>query len=187
MRKLWVVLAACACGGSSQPAMGPPPAPATVAATERAEPVERAAPAAAATPQVASDPEEGGQIASDPEEGGEIAAAAGPGAGTARAGVSPGVPSVSGDIDREAFKKVVRRHFDEIRACYERALQKNPALDGRVVVVFTIGKDGKVTGAKATGVDDDLDRCIEARFEAWDFGKQPEPVQISYPFMFTRQ
>lgn len=218
MRKLWVVLAVCACGGSSKPAMGPPPPPAKIADTEKPEPVAQAAPTtppapatgAAPAPQVASDPEEGGQVASDPEEGGQVASAAGPGLdpqiGTARgpdegAGGGQGItqqqgahltldlgaPTVSGDIDREALKRVVRARYGLLRYCYRKALTKNPSLSGRVEVVFTIDKAGKVPDAKATGVDDELDRCIEGRFKTFVFPKARDTVQITYPIMFTQQ
>lgn len=157
MRKLWVVLAVAACGGSSKPAMGPPPPPAKIGEAERPEPVERAP----AAPPAAS--------------------AAGPG------GVAPGTPEISGDIDRTALKRVIQRNSDQIRNCYELALQKDPSLRGKVVVVFTIDKDGTVPDAKADGVDDGLDRCLETRFKTWQFPKGPAPVRISYPIVFTPQ
>jgi len=179
---------------------------------ERAAPTTPApAPAAAPAPQVAvaSDPEEGGQVASDPEEGGQVASASRPaslgtigasGAGGGGAGigqgrpggppppsVNPGTPSVSGDIDREVIRRVIRRNINQIRYCYETALQKNPSLDGKVVVTFTIGSDGRVTDAKAEGIADELDRCLEKRFSTFVFPKAPAPAKIAYPINFTRQ
>lgn len=178
MRKLWVVLAAC--GGSSKPAMGPPPPPAKIAETERAEPVERAAPAPAPAPQVASDPEEGGQVASSTTGLGSIGASQ-RSAADAKIALGP----ASGDIDRAAIQKVVKRNTGQIRYCYEAQLAKNPALQGRVDVTFVIGTDGHVTEATADGVDPELDQCIAGRFKTWVFGKQPAPAKIAYPIVLT--
>jgi hypothetical protein len=217
MRKLLVVAAVSACGGSSKPATAPPPA--TIAPSEKPEPVavasdpeeggqvaSAAPPAAAAPPAVASDPEEGGQVASSGQgivatgpgigsvgtTGASSVGASGAGAGALATGhdraatqVKAGEPNVTGDIDRAVVKRVVKMHSNQIRYCYEKSLMQNPSLQGKVTVTFTIEKDGKVSAAKAEGVEDNLDRCIEARFKTFEFPKSPAPVTIVYPFVLA--
>jgi outer membrane biosynthesis protein TonB len=215
MRKVLVVVAVSACGGSSKPAPAPPPA--ASAPAEKPDPVA-----------VASDPEEGGQVASaavasggvaasadddrstgpamatdelEPDERGAGVMAAGPGGGASggaavggarlraepsRADVKlqPGEPKVTGDIDRAALKRVINAHRAQVRYCYEKALTQNPSLRGRVTVTFTIEKDGKVSAAKADGVDAGLDACVAGRFRTWTFPASASVSTIVYPVVF---
>lgn len=41
-------------------------------------------------------------------------------------------------VDPNVIQKTVRAKFDRMRACYERGLQRNPKLEGRVVVRFVL-------------------------------------------------
>jgi hypothetical protein len=161
MRTLLVVVAVAGCGGSSKPAAAPPPA--TIAPVEKPEPVA-----------VASDPEEGGQVASASPP---VAAAAPPADDL----------QVSGDIDRDLVRRTIRARLSQIKGCYEKSLQANPSLQGKVTVTFTIEKDGTVKTAKAEGVDDNLDRCIEGRFKTLVFPKATSTATIVYPIDFSRQ
>lgn len=166
MRTLLVVVAVAGCGGSSNPAAAPPPA--TVAPAETPEPVA---------------------VASDPEEGGQVASASPPAATAAPPAAAAAPPAddlqVSGDIDRELVRRVIRTHMGQIKGCYEKSLQANPSLQGKVTVTFTIEKDGTVKTAKAEGVEDNLDRCIEGRFKTLAFGKATSTATIVYPFSFS--
>jgi len=100
---------------------------------------------------------------------------------------SVGVPQ--GNIDREAVAKVINAHLQEVRACYERALLKDPGLAGKVVLEWTIGTTGVVAAAKtksSTLRNSAVEGCILSALKSWHF---PQPrggvVIISYPFLFN--
>ncbi len=97
---------------------------------------------------------------------------------------------IEGGLDREVIARVVRRHQNEIRYCYERELQRDPNLHGRIAVQWII--DGTGTVARATIQDStmgnsNVENCIIVRVRRWRF---PEPrgggvVQVTYPWIFS--
>lgn len=97
-------------------------------------------------------------------------------------------PEVSGgSIDKEVIRRVIRRHINEVRFCYEKGLAKNPALQGNVAVKFTIGQSGAVTAAEvkqSTLNQPEVESCITNRVLRWQF---PAPhggnVSVTYPFV----
>ena len=99
-------------------------------------------------------------------------------------------PEISGQLDREIIQRVIREHRREIRACYEGELQRDPDLEGRVVVGFVISSDGQVAGsriAESTLSNSAVEDCVARRVRQWRF---PEPrgggtVNVNYPFVFS--
>ena len=76
--------------------------------------------------------------------------------------------------------------MNQIKYCYSRELTKNPSLEGKIVVKFTIAGDGSVSQASiesSTMTSKAVESCITGRF------KFPEPkdgiVIVSYPFEFS--
>lgn len=105
-----------------------------------------------------------------------------------QARVERGSPSVSGFLTREQIERVVRRHSRGIRFCYERELQTDPSLGGRVAVNWTVGLDGRVTAQSVvenTMGNRNVESCIlrevsRMRFDEPDGGM----VNVTYPFTF---
>jgi outer membrane biosynthesis protein TonB/pSer/pThr/pTyr-binding forkhead associated (FHA) protein len=97
--------------------------------------------------------------------------------------------SVQGSIDREAVAKVVNAHLQEVRSCYERALLREPALAGKVVLEWTISPGGKVTTAKtksSTLKSSAVEACILQSLKSWQFPPAKGGIVIvSYPFLFN--
>lgn len=97
--------------------------------------------------------------------------------------------AVRGSIDREAVAKVVNSHLQEVRACYERALLKDPGLAGKVVLEWTISTVGDVVTAKtksSTLRNAAVEGCILQQLKGWTFPKARGGVVIvSYPFLFN--
>jgi hypothetical protein len=110
------------------------------------------------------------------------------GSGTIR--VSSGDPIVLGALDRDAIERVVRGHLAQIRYCYQRELQKDWDLEGRIVFRFVIGRDGSVVSAEVIESDlanQVLESCVNERLMRLKF---PAPdgggiVVVSYPFVFS--
>ncbi len=101
-----------------------------------------------------------------------------------------GDPIILGALDRSLIDEVIKRNMNKIKYCYQRELTKNPALAGKVVIKFTIAKDGGVSSASkksSTMGNASVEQCIVAQFMRMKF---PEPkgggiVIVSYPFLFS--
>lgn len=98
---------------------------------------------------------------------------------------------VEGGLTREQVEEVIARNMGQIRYCYEKNLQAEPGLKGRVAVNFVIGASGRVSTAHVqhSSVDSaKLEGCVIARLKDFRF---PQPVagvnvQVQYPFSFQR-
>ncbi|MFK7988836.1 MAG: TonB family protein [Sandaracinaceae bacterium] len=92
----------------------------------------------------------------------------------------------TGRLSRTVIQRVVRRHTSEIQRCYERA-DNRP--EGRVNVMFTIGRTGRVESAnlrESTLHHPGIESCILSSVRRWTFPR-PEgdgTVAVSYPFIF---
>jgi len=107
-------------------------------------------------------------------------------------GVSSGSPIILGSLDKSVIDRVVKQHLAEIRYCYQKELNKDPSLAGKIVLQFTIQADGRVSAAsiKSTSLNNKVvESCITGRFLRFKF---PQPVgggkvMVSYPFVFKAQ
>ncbi len=94
------------------------------------------------------------------------------------------------ELTKEDILKVINERKG-IKACYNKELQTDHNLKGRVVVNFTIELDGKVSGAKAVRqatkmknkkvVDCVVDQVSQLRFPERTKGPRQE---INFPFKF---
>lgn len=104
--------------------------------------------------------------------------------------VQPGRSEIQGQLDRELIERVIRQHRREIVSCYESELQRNPTIEGRIVVSFVIDPSGQVARSSigsTTMNNANVENCITLRVRRWRF---PEPkgggiVTVNYPFTFT--
>lgn len=100
------------------------------------------------------------------------------------------VPEVSGSLSPDMVRRVVRRHLNQVRYCYEIALRQTPGLEGEVRVSFTIAADGSVsvTNVVANTVGSpEVAACIASRPRTWRF-PQPEGggnVVVNQTFVFA--
>ncbi|HLK88498.1 MAG TPA: AgmX/PglI C-terminal domain-containing protein, partial [Polyangia bacterium] len=124
--------------------------------------------------------------------GGAGIAGGGTGEGKAEKKVSGVVkseaPAVDGELDPAMVAKEVRTRLGAIKACYERALKRNPNLSGKVVIHWTITQAGTVSGVDVeqdTLGDAEVASCIKSLVARWRF---PAPsggsVEVSFPFVF---
>jgi hypothetical protein len=101
-----------------------------------------------------------------------------------------GVASVRGSLDKEIIRRIVRRHLNEVRYCYDQALARNPKLDGRMVAQFTIAPTGQVLASvvqSSTLGSPSVEMCVANAIKRWEF---PSPDKgglaiVSYPFSFA--
>ncbi len=96
---------------------------------------------------------------------------------------------LAGACEKSVIAKTVQRHANAIRTCYETALSKNPSLEGKLSVEFTIDPAGAVGDARiseSTLAAPEVDTCVLQRVARWRF---PEPKDggvcvIRYPWVF---
>ncbi|MBI5939167.1 MAG: energy transducer TonB, partial [Caulobacterales bacterium] len=111
------------------------------------------------------------------------------GRGKGETRVVPGKTTVTGSCERSIIGKVISRHANEIRYCYEVELTKEPNLAGKIGVTFTIDPTGAISDAniaQTTLNNNNVEQCLLTRIRRWKF---PEPkgggvCVINYPWVF---
>lgn len=102
--------------------------------------------------------------------------------------VAPGKVILSEGLKKHEISRVIRRNLARFRFCYEKQLQANPNLRGRVSVRFTIAPTGSVAMANVHESDIGsaaVDRCFVKVMSTLKF-KQPRGggvVVVTYPFV----
>ena len=93
-----------------------------------------------------------------------------------------------GVLEKHEIELVLKKRMTMFMRCYQRELQRNPNLQGTVVVRFVIGRDGGVRHShlRATSLHNSVvEECVIDEVDATRF---PRPsggsVIISYPFNF---
>jgi len=92
-----------------------------------------------------------------------------------------------GDLDPRTVRRIVASNMGGIASCYERPLQRDHSLAGRVTINFTIAEGGRVTRARAVQntVAPEVGSCIETRIRAIHFpSPQGGPATFQFPFIF---
>ena len=96
-------------------------------------------------------------------------------------------PDGGAHLDKSELTAILHDRSDDIRQCYDAARKKQPTLEGRVEVRFTIDQTGRVTSSVVTGStvkEHVLEKCIADAVGKWQF---PKPhgdglVVVTYPF-----
>lgn len=98
----------------------------------------------------------------------------------------------TGMIDREAIRRVIQSRLREMKACYEKGLNRDPSLGGKIVLEWTIGELGRVTEASvknSTMNNSEVEQCALSRLRTWRFPEPPvgREAEVTYPFVFAAQ
>jgi len=107
-----------------------------------------------------------------------------------RAIVRTGSVRVSGGgLTRAIIKKYINRQKGSIIHCYKRAVQKNPDLEGKVIVSFMISPTGRVMspGIRSSTLGSaSVTACIKKKLRFWRFPAPPNAgaSRVTYPFLF---
>lgn len=115
-----------------------------------------------------------------------------PGKGEFAIGTETAEIIIVGGISRDEIERVVNAHRNEIQFCYQRELQRNPGLSGKVLLQWSIGEGGKVgvvrkkentTGSVA------LENCVRDKLSRWIFPNPPggTDVTVDWPWTFKPQ
>lgn len=82
---------------------------------------------------------------------------------------------VQGSLDKELVARVIRQHRRELQYCYEKELEANPDLAGKLEFKFTVAPEGDVVSAlivESTMHDKAVESCATSKIRRWVF---PEP------------
>lgn len=99
-----------------------------------------------------------------------------------------GAGSKSSYRSAKQINEVVRSHLGSLEYCYNRRLKRNPNLQGRIVIQFTIKADGTILDCKvveSSMEDRNVEQCLVRSISRWNFpGITEGSTEITYPFMF---
>jgi hypothetical protein len=104
--------------------------------------------------------------------------------------IRSGAAMVKGSLSKEVIRRIVHRHINEVKFCYEKQLSQRPDLAGRVSIKFIIAGTGAVQMAaveSSTLGNAQVENCIAQAVRRWTF-PQPEGggiVIVTYPFQLT--
>lgn len=79
-------------------------------------------------------------------------------------------------VNRDAIREEIRSHSAEVLKCYATALEKEPKLEGKVVLRLTVAPTGTVgevenLPAKSDLKNDGMMKCLLATAKTWSFKK----------------
>jgi TonB family protein len=106
--------------------------------------------------------------------------------GKAKAGAGEEVGG-TGLLDAAEVARVVKSRITAIQMCYQKGLNKNYGLEGKIKVRFTIGTSGRVTKASIeenTLGDPEVGACVLDKVQSFAFSK-PEGGSVDYVFPFV--
>lgn len=89
---------------------------------------------------------------------------------------------VFGDADKKAVQATIRQRTGALQACYNKALQTNPGLAGKIAYTITISVMGTVTDVRIgedTLQDPGVQQCTVAKIKGWRFPTTPGAEQAS--------
>ncbi len=100
-------------------------------------------------------------------------------------------PILIGALDKSEIDRIVKQHLSQIRYCYQKELNRQPSLKGKVVIRFVIAADGSVSRSEvqSTSMNNGVvEACVAERFYRMRF---PRPqggglVIVTYPFVFNQ-
>lgn len=97
---------------------------------------------------------------------------------------------ISGSIDKDIIRTVVRKALPAVRFCYEKQLITQPELTGEITVHFSVNQKGFVNWAYAeeSNLPPAVDSCVTKifiglRFPAVEKGSGSK-VEVHYPISF---
>ena len=104
--------------------------------------------------------------------------------------VGGSVGDATGELPKTVIKAYIATKMGAIKACYQKGLQSNPDLSGKIKVKFLIQPNGAVNPAKideSTIGNDAVENCVLNNVKAWKFpqAKGGGITNVVYPFVFA--
>ncbi len=104
--------------------------------------------------------------------------------------VGGSVGDATGELPKPVIKAYIATKMGAIKACYQKGLQTNPDLSGKIKVKFIIQPNGTVNPVKideSTIGNDSVENCVLNNVKAWKFpqAKGGGITNVVYPFVFA--
>lgn len=104
--------------------------------------------------------------------------------------VGGSVGDTTGELPKAVIKAYIATKMGAIKACYQKGLQGNPDLSGKIRVKFLIQPNGAVNPAKideSTIGNDNVENCVLNNVKVWKFpqAKGGGVTTVVYPFIFA--
>jgi hypothetical protein len=99
-------------------------------------------------------------------------------------------PAFASSIDHSLLDATIKRHFNQVRYCYEKRLPQRPDLEGALTVRFRLELDGTITWAEirdSTLEDPEVEECVRDLFLSWEWPPGHSVYVVSYPLVFTKK
>ena len=111
---------------------------------------------------------------------------------SANINIETGNPTIAGALDKSIVGRIIQKHYSQIRYCYQKELNRNPNLYGKITIKFTIAGDGNVSSSVVTvttmknfAVEDCVARTIKRI--VFPAPKGGGIVVVTYPFIFKAE
>ncbi len=96
-----------------------------------------------------------------------------------------------GTVDRDGVIEAAQGAFPQMERCYQKARKARPKLQGRVVLAWTIKKNGRAIRARRAGgtiKNAVFGRCLAAAIAGLHFPKpRGKAARVTLPFVFRRE
>ena len=103
--------------------------------------------------------------------------------------VRTGSPKIGDFCEKSNIQRVVRAKTNAVKYCFEKQLQSNPKLSGKIVASWNVGLDGsviKASIASSTMNSKPVEGCITRVIKRMRFQKPKGGICIiNYPFIFS--
>ena len=99
-----------------------------------------------------------------------------------------GAAQITGDIVHEPVHRAVRESLGSLKDCYQKGLDKNPQLKGRIIFSFTLDSGGAAKDLKpdAELKDNTVIECAKSAMSSVGFPKPKSGVvSVRYPILFS--
>lgn len=93
-------------------------------------------------------------------------------------------------VDHSLIDATIRRHYAQIRYCYEKRLPQHPTMEGTLTIRFQLEIDGTIAWAEvknSTLEAPEVGVCVQEAFLSWIWPSGYSVRIISYPFIFKRK
>jgi TonB family protein len=104
--------------------------------------------------------------------------------------VEPQIGTLTGGATVSGADRVVATLRGRFKACYQKGLNVDPTMSGKVVISAKIGPNGEVSSAdvaSSSGLSPEVTSCIASTVKRAQFDAQPGPTTLSIPVSFHNQ
>jgi len=103
--------------------------------------------------------------------------------------IIPQRPAIEGALPMAVIARIIRQNRGGFRYCYERQLNREQGLAGKIKLEFVIGSDGRVVVAQvseSTMGNSAVEACLTKRMKQTRFPRPKDggSVVVRYPFLF---